>query len=85
MEISNRVAALENLSDNQEKNRAWENIKENIKTSAKDSLCLQELKQHKPWFDDECLGFLDQRNQDKMQWEPVPSQSNVDNLSNVKT
>jgi len=40
MEISNRVAALENLSDNQEKNRAWENIKENIKTSAKDSLCL---------------------------------------------
>jgi len=26
------------------------------------------LKQHKPWFDEECLGFLDQRKQAKMQW-----------------
>ena len=41
--------------------RAWENIKENIKTSAKETLGLQELKQHKPWFDKECLEFLDRR------------------------
>jgi hypothetical protein len=41
---------LENLSDGEEINKAWENIKENIKTSAKESLGLQELKQHKPWF-----------------------------------
>jgi hypothetical protein len=34
-------------------------LKENIKTSDKDSLGLHELKQHKPWFDEECLGFLD--------------------------
>jgi len=31
-EISNRFAALENLIDGQDINRAWENIKENIKT-----------------------------------------------------
>jgi len=42
-------------------NRAWENIKENIKISAKESLGLCELKRHKPWFDDECLHFLEQR------------------------
>jgi hypothetical protein len=36
-------------------------IKENIKTSAKESLGLHEIKQHKPWFDEECLGILDQR------------------------
>jgi len=36
-EISNRSAALENLSDCEDINRAWENIKENIKTSAKES------------------------------------------------
>ena len=30
--------ALENLSDNEDINRAWENIKENIETSAKESL-----------------------------------------------
>ena len=34
IEITNRFAALENLNDNEDINRAWENIKENIKTSA---------------------------------------------------
>jgi len=60
-EITNRFAALENLSDDEDINRVWENIKENIKTSAKESLGLYELKQHKPWFDEECLGFSEQR------------------------
>ena len=31
---------------------------ENIQTSAKQSLGLHELKQNKPWFDEECLGFF---------------------------
>jgi len=26
---------------------------------------IKELSQHKPWFDDECLRFLDQRKQTK--------------------
>jgi hypothetical protein len=39
---------------------------------------------HKPWFDKECLGFLDQRKQAKMQWTQDPSQSNLDNLNKVK-
>ena len=34
IEITNRFAALENLSDD-DINRAWENMKENIKTSAR--------------------------------------------------
>jgi hypothetical protein len=75
---------LENLSDDKDINRAWENIKENIKTSANESLGLQELQQHKPWFDEECLGFLDQRKQAKMQWIHDPSQTNVDNQNNVR-
>ena len=57
IEIKNRFADLENLNDDEDVNRTWENIKENIKTSAKESLGLHELKQHKPWFDEECLGF----------------------------
>jgi hypothetical protein len=32
------------------------------------SVGLQEMKWHKPWFDEECLGILDQRKQAKMQW-----------------
>ena len=75
---------MENLSDSEDINRVWENIKESIKTSAKDSLCLHELKQHEPWFDEECLGFLDQRKQAKIQCVEDPSQSNVDDLNNVR-
>ena len=84
IEISNRFVALENLSDNESILRAWENIKENIKTSAKDSLGLHELQQHKPWFDEECLRSSDQRKQTKMHWLQDPSQSSVDNLNNVR-
>ena len=40
--------------------------KENIKPSATESVGLHELRQHKPWFVEECLGFLDQRKQAKM-------------------
>ena len=42
---------MENLSGSEEINRAWENIKESIKTSAKVSLGLHKLQQHKPYFD----------------------------------
>ena len=40
IEITNRFPALGNISDDGDINRAWENIKENIKTSAKESLGL---------------------------------------------
>jgi hypothetical protein len=48
---------LEVVSDSEDINRAVENIKGNIKISAKESPGLYELKQHKPWFDEECLAF----------------------------
>jgi len=35
IEITNRFAALENSDDDEDVNRNWENIKENIQTSAK--------------------------------------------------
>jgi len=34
--------------------------------------------------DEEYLGFVDQRKQAKMQWIHDPSQSNVDNLNNIR-
>ena len=46
--VSNRFAALENLSDSEDISMSRENIKYIIKTSAKDSLGLRELKQRKP-------------------------------------
>jgi len=83
-EISNRFVASENLNDSEDINRAWENIQENIQTSVKVGLGLTNWKQHKPWFDEECLDFLDQRKQANIQWLQDPSQSNEDNLNNVR-
>jgi hypothetical protein len=83
IKISNRFATLGNVSDSEDINWGWKNIKEGIKTSAKESLDLYELKQHKSWFD-ECLRFLDQRKEAKMQWSWDPRQSNLDNLNNVR-
>ena len=81
--ISNRSEDLDNSNYSEDINRASKNTKENIKTSAKESLGLYELKQHKSLYDEECLGFLDQRKQAKMQWLQDPSQSNVDNINTV--
>jgi hypothetical protein len=48
LKISNRFEALENLNVSEDVNRTWENIKENIKISAKEGLGLHERKQHNP-------------------------------------
>ena len=75
---------MENLNGEEKVNKAWENIKENIKTSARGSLLLHEWKQQKPWFHKECLDFLVQRKQAKMQLIKDPSRSNIGNLNNVR-
>jgi len=75
---------LKNLSYSKDIKRAWENIKENIKILAKDSLDLYELKQHKQCFEEQCVGFLDPRKEATMQWLHNPNQSNVDNLNNAR-
>jgi len=51
IKITKRSAAWENVSDSEDINSDWESVKDNIKTSAKESLGLYELKHHKPWFD----------------------------------
>jgi predicted metallo-beta-lactamase superfamily hydrolase len=61
VKITNRFAAKENFDDNVDMNRAWENIRENIKTSAKENLGHYKLQQHKPWFDDEYSKLIDRR------------------------
>jgi hypothetical protein len=56
-------------------NNAWESIRENIKTSAKDNLGYQKLKHNKPWFDDECSKLIDQWKQAKLQWFKIQARS----------
>jgi hypothetical protein len=47
VEISNRFAPLESLGESFDINKAWENIIENIKTSAEDNLEYHRLKHSK--------------------------------------
>jgi hypothetical protein len=61
--IKTKFAALENLDDNGDINRAWETNRENIKISAKDSIGFRESKSYKPWVDEECLKLVDRRKQ----------------------
>jgi 50S ribosomal subunit-associated GTPase HflX len=82
IEITNRFAALENLNVSEDTKMAWVNMKKDINSSTKRGQGLYELKQHKPCFDEECLCFLDQRKQAKMQWLKDPNQNNIDNLNN---
>ena len=44
IEITNRFTALENVGEEEDINSAWERIKENIKTSATESLGMHEMK-----------------------------------------
>jgi hypothetical protein len=73
VEVSNRFAALEDLEEGVEINSAWQTIRENIKISAKESLCYFELKKHKLWFDEGCSKLLDERKQAGL---PDPSEIN---------
>ena len=57
IEFTNKFVALENLNDNEDVNRTWDNIEGFIQSSTEECLGLHELKQHKTWFDEECLGF----------------------------
>jgi hypothetical protein len=71
---------LDNLNDSENVNRAWESIR----TSGTDSLGVYELKQHKLWFNEEYLDFLDHRKQATMHCLQDPSSNNVDNLNIVR-
>jgi hypothetical protein len=84
VEVSNRLANLEDLDAEVEINSAWEMIRENIKITAKESLGYCELRKHKPWFDEVCSKLVDQRKQAKLQWLQDPSEVNGDNLNNVR-
>jgi len=51
---------------NQLQNSAEQNIfLYAVQTPAKESLGMHEWKQHKPWFDEECLGFFGSKEEAK--------------------
>jgi hypothetical protein len=57
--IRNKFASLENLEDSGDVNRAWDNIRENMKILAQENLGYCESKHCKPWFDEKCSKLVD--------------------------
>jgi hypothetical protein len=53
---------LEKRSDDEDISGSWESIKKTMKTSAKESLGLHEMKHHKPWCDGKYLGIYTRGN-----------------------
>jgi hypothetical protein len=84
VEISNKSVALENLDESLNINSAWESIRDNIKTSAKENLGNHRLKHNKLWFDDEYSKLIDQQKQAILHSLLNPSQINGDNLQNLR-
>jgi hypothetical protein len=72
------------LDANVDISRTWENVRENIKMSAEESLCHQTLKQHKTWVNKECSKLLHQRKQAKVHWLQNQSQIIGNNVNNVR-
>jgi hypothetical protein len=64
--------------------RTYKRLGKTLKRIPKPQLGLYELKQHKPWFDEECSRFLHKRKQAKMQWVQNAHNSNVVNLNYVR-
>jgi hypothetical protein len=75
---------MEDLSTEVDINGVWVAVREEIKVSAKESPAYYELKEHKPWFDEECSELLEQRKQPEYQWFQNPSEINGDNLNNIR-
>jgi hypothetical protein len=48
------------------------------------SLVYCEFKQHKPWFDEKCSELLDQRKHDTLKLLQNPSQTNEENMNDVR-
>jgi hypothetical protein len=82
--MSNRFAALENLDESLDTKSAWESIRDNIKTSAKENIGYHRLKHNKPQFDNDCSKLINQWKQAKLQWLHNPSQINGDNLQTLR-
>jgi hypothetical protein len=82
--IRNNFAALENLEDSGNINRAWDNIRENIKISAQESLGFCESKHRKPLFYEGCSKLFDRRKQAKLQWLQDPREASEDSLNDIR-
>ncbi|KAJ4436047.1 hypothetical protein ANN_18674 [Periplaneta americana] len=87
VEISNRFAVLASSDEVEEEldvNSMWENIRDNIKIAAEQSIGYYETKKKKPWFDEDCCMVVERRKQAKLKFLQDPVEANRDNYFNKR-
>ncbi|KAJ4426281.1 hypothetical protein ANN_27093 [Periplaneta americana] len=85
VEISNRFAVLASSDEDEEEldvNSIWENIRDNIKIAAEQSIGYYETKKKKPWFDKDCCMVVERKKQAKFKFLRDPVEANRDNYFN---
>jgi hypothetical protein len=65
--IRTKFAALKNIGNDGDTNRAWDNIRENINILAEENLGYCESNHLKTWCDEECSKLADRKKQAKIQ------------------
>ncbi|KAJ4430619.1 hypothetical protein ANN_19208 [Periplaneta americana] len=87
VDISNRFVILASSDEVEEEldvNSMWENIRDNIKIAAEQSIGYYETKKKKPWFDEDCCMVVERRKQAKLKFLQYPVEANRDNYFNKR-
>ncbi|KAJ4438388.1 hypothetical protein ANN_14333 [Periplaneta americana] len=87
VEISNKFAVLASSDEVEEEldvNSMWENIRDNIKIAAEQSIGYYETKKKKPWFGEDCCMVVERRKQAKLKFLQDPIEANRDNYFNKR-
>ena len=83
-EVSNSAKLRKDIDGTGNIEWAWQNVRENLKKSVKQSLGHYERKQHMSWADEDSLKFVDLRNQLILQWLQELRKINPDHLAKVR-
>ncbi|KAJ4435583.1 hypothetical protein ANN_18199 [Periplaneta americana] len=84
---SSRFAVLASSDEVEEEldvNSVWENIRDNIKIAAEQSIGYYETNKRKPWFDEDCCMVVERRKQAKLKFLQEPVEANIDNYFNKR-
>ncbi|KAJ4437682.1 hypothetical protein ANN_17827 [Periplaneta americana] len=73
------LASSDEVEDELDINSMWENIRDNIKIAAEQSIGYYETKKKKPWFDEDCCMIVERRKQAKLKFLQDPVEANRDN------
>ncbi|KAJ4451780.1 hypothetical protein ANN_03252 [Periplaneta americana] len=87
VDISNRFAVLASSDEVEEEldvNSVWENIRDNIKIAAEQSIGYYEIKKKKPWFDEDCCMVVERRKEATLKFLQDPVEANRDNYFNKR-